>query len=350
MKLTCAWEKVGHKANKATGKADIDLTEHLKMTGQMHLPQSGIMVGCLDRLTKNDLIEEAYMRGSLGRGHGDIHSDIDMFLVVDPDNLEKTYEAVKVYLEKQGGIITSCYDRLVENGTDNYGGVGFMFVARNDKRNQIYQFDLYMAMKGVAPKNAVSIKPRIYSKDLSYKWLDEYGKKEKDVNLSESAQRFIKKHTTGHSEEDRLELILQELMLTLFVTNKHIKRGQTSRTVVDNNFIISSAVEMLQTLTGYAPTGYASSYIGNEIVDLVRDHGDEEMVQAANRLEKLFIQPVSQQKLRDALSYASFVLEKSYPQRYARLKKAIDIFQDEVLTPPSSSRRNANPKPKPSQG
>ncbi len=326
MKLCCSFDEVAKKANNALGKDDVNLFEHLNITNQEKLPQSKLMVSCLKRLVDDGLIEEAYLRGSFGRGHGDEHSDIDFFVVATPENLEKVYDTVAEHLAESGDVITDCHDRLVED----YGGMGFMFVAKNNKDNHIYQFDLYVAMKGVPPKNEVTITPRIYSKDSSYKWMEEYGNTQ-EKELPQAAQDFIKSKTSGDSTEDRLELLMQEMLLTLFVTSKHIKRGQVSRMIIDNQFVVGSAIEMLQTLTGYDSVGYSSIYLGNEVVDTALEHGDDEMKEAAHHLESFFDQPMDQQKLLDVLSYSKFVLEKACPEIYAKQKSSIELFEKEIL-------------------
>jgi hypothetical protein len=128
-----------------------------------------------------------------------------------------------------------------------------------------------------------------------------------------------------------MELMMQEMMINLYVTHKHIKRGQMSRTVVDNHAIVTSAIEFLQVLTDYRPTGYSPVYLGNEIVNFVRKHGDTEMVEAAGRLEKLFTQKVTDRKLVDALDFATDVLKGAFPEKYEAQKESIRFFREDVL-------------------
>lgn len=326
MRLKCAWDAAKTKADKSNGAADVDLKKHLLDTNQDHLPQADLLKGCFDALNEKGLLEEAYLRGSIGRGHADVHSDIDLFAVVDPAKVEEAYDVVNAYLASKGRVITSCHDRLVEN----YGGIGFMFIAQSTEHNdKVYQFDLYMAMKGVPPRNPTSIKPRILSKDENYKWTDTHGTP--PVALPPETEAFIKKHTSGTSMDDRMELLMQELLITLYVTNKHIKRGQVSRTVVDNYSIVTGAIEFLQTLTGYTSTGYSPVYLGGEITKFARENGDEEMRQAADALEKLFTQQISPQKLRDTLTFAKTVLQQACPEKYENQRASIEFFEKEIL-------------------
>ncbi len=339
MKLRSAWTAVA-AANKSTGKADIDLREHLEATDQMHLPQSAIMLSTLEMLKGEGLIEEAYLRGSLGRGHGDIHSDIDFFIVIKPENVEKAYKAVSGHIASLGDIVTVCHDRLVAD----YGGIGFMFIARDgQQQNNMYQFDLYMAIKGVAPAMEFSIKPRIHSNNPSYRWMEEYGNVRDTRILPDDTKAFIQKHTTGSDVADHMELLAQEMLLTLFVTHKHMKRGQLSRTIVDNSFLLTSCVEMMQAITGYTATGYSPLYLGNEVVNFCKKNGDDEVISAADRLEKLFTQEMGPQKLRDVLSYTKMMLQTSFPDRFETHRKAFEAFENEILAPaPEKNPANAS--------
>lgn len=325
MKLKHAWD-TAKTADKTNGAPDVELKSHLKATQQEHLPQADLLQGCFEMLRDKGLLEEAYLRGSIGRGHADHHSDIDLFTVVDPKRLPEVYDAVSEFLASRGRVVTVCHDRLVEN----YGGIGFMFIAQSAAHdNMTYQFDLYMAMKGQPPQKPTSIKPRIYSNDPDYKWTEQYGKQ--PAELPQVAKDFIKEHTTGTNRADRMELMMQEMMINLYVTHKHIKRGQMSRTVVDNHAIVTSAIEFLQVLTEYRPTGYSPVYLGNEIVNFTRKHGDDEMVKAADKLEKLFTQKVTDRKLVDALDFATDVLKGAHPEKYEAQKEAIRFFREEVL-------------------
>jgi hypothetical protein len=328
MRLKCAWGKAIGAADKTRGAPDVELKSHLAETNQQSLPQAQLLSECFELLKEQGLLEEAYLRGSLGRGHADIHSDIDLFAVVAPENVEKVYDVVCGYLASKGRIITNCHDRLVQD----YGGIGFMFVAQSDEHNgKVYQFDLYMAMKGVPPRNPTIIKPRIFAKDPAYRWIDQYGTK--PVELPPHTRDFIQRHTCGESQADRMELLMQEMLINLYVTNKHIKRGQVSRTVIDNHGVMTSAIEFLQILTGYHPTGYSMVYIGDEIVKFACENGDRELARAAKKLEKLFGQPMTHEKLEDTFAFATYVLKHAFPERYENQREAIEFFEKNVLHP-----------------
>jgi predicted nucleotidyltransferase len=337
MRLKCAWGTAAAKADKSDGAPDVDLREHLRKTEQTSLPQAELLQGCFDLLRERGLLEEAYLRGSLGRGHADTHSDIDLFAVIQPEKINQVYDAVNEFLASKGRIIVGCHDRLVEN----YGGIGFMFIAESDAHDKkTYQFDLYMAMKGVPPAKPTTIKPRMYAVDPDYKWIDTYG--QKSIELPDVTKSFIQRHTSGDSLGERMELLMQEMLINLYVTNKHIKRGQMSRTVVDNHGVVTSAIEFLQLLTGYKSTGYSPVYLGDEVVKFAKENGDKEMVKAAKKLEKLFEQPMSSQKLLDTLDYAATVLRQAFPDRYENHKASIAYFEKELRAQKSCPKNAFN--------
>jgi predicted nucleotidyltransferase len=337
MRLKCAWGTAAAKADKSDGAPDVDLREHLRKTGQTSLPQAELLQGCFDLLRERGLLEEAYLRGSLGRGHADTHSDIDLFAVIQPEKINEVYDAVNEFLASKGRIIVGCHDRLVEN----YGGIGFMFIAESDAHDKkTYQFDLYMAMKGVPPAKPTSIKPRMYAADPDYKWTDTYG--QKAAELPDVAKEFIHRHTSGDTQADRMELLMQEMLINLYVTNKHIKRGQMSRTVVDNHGVVTSAIEFMQLLTGYKSNGYSPVYLGDEVVSFAMENGDKEMARAARKLEKLFHQQMSSQKLLDTLDYAATVFRQSFPERYEKHRGSIAYFEKELRATKASVRNGFN--------
>lgn len=337
MRLKCAWGTAAAKADKSDGAADVELREHLRKTEQTSLPQAELLQGCFDLLKDRGLLEEAYLRGSIGRGHADTHSDIDLFAVIQPEKINEVYDAVNEFLASKGRIIVGCHDRLVEN----YGGIGFMFIAESDAHDKkTYQFDLYMAMKGVPPAKPTTIKPRMFAADPDYKWIDTYG--QKAIELPQVAKDFVHRHTSGDSMGDRMELLMQEMLINLYVTNKHIKRGQISRTVVDNHGVVTSAIEFMQLLTGYKSTGYSPVYLGDEVVKFAKENGDKEMVKAAAKLEKLFHQPMTSQKLLDTLDYAATVFRQAFPDRYEKHKDAVAYFEKEIRATKSCLKNGFN--------
>lgn len=315
-------------SDKATGKPDISLREHLEATNQTHLPQARILQEALDSLTGKDLIEEAYLRGSIGRGFADIHSDIDLFVVADPKDAPKVFDRITKYLNDNGGILTVCHDRLVAD----YGGIGFMFIARDGKdNNRLYQFDLYIAMKGVAPAFDFSIKPRVFARNPEYRWMREFGTPRDEKAIPPATQDFINRHAKGGCVEDKIELLAQEMLMTLFITDKHLKRNQISRTVVDNHAMMQGCCEMMQAFTGYGSTGYSPLYLGSEMADFCRKNGDAELAALADKFDALFAAPLDRKKLVDILDFTKDLFSKAYPERFAKHADAFAAFENDIL-------------------
>jgi predicted nucleotidyltransferase len=170
------------------GVHDVAVEDHLRQTGQVGLPQAGILIDALGHLQNENLVE-AYLRGSFASGEADQHSDIDLFAVVEPENLAKTYQSFHDNLNKNYPILVSCHDRLVKD----YGGIGFMMLCEGDE-GRLFQFDLYMAMKGVPPKVGLFSCPRVYASDPAYCWIEE---NQPNSNLPESALRSSESHPGG---------------------------------------------------------------------------------------------------------------------------------------------------------
>lgn len=314
-------------ADKSLGRPDVDLSEHIKATGQQHLAQAEILQECFQALRNKDLIEEGYLRGSLGRGKGDEHSDIDLFAVIDPEKINEAYDTVNAYLEQRGGIALVCHDRLVED----YGGIGFMYIARDGKNEGAnFQFDFYMALKGQPPKKPTTIKPRFFHKDENYKWTDTYG--EKRAPLPQVTQDFMDKYTEGDSKEERMELLFKEMLVNMYVTCKHIKRGQNGRLNPDNAGIIQTAVDMIQMYTRYHPTGYSNAYIADEVAELAMKHGQGGLKTGGQKLKNMLQpSPVDKAYLKRVLEYSKHMFEKTSPERYKTYAKSIDFFENELL-------------------
>jgi predicted nucleotidyltransferase len=240
---------------------DVSVDEHLKKTAQDALPQANLLKGSVQRLS--DKIQEAYLRGSFSMGEADEKSDIDLFVVVEPNHIQTVFDDFVSFIEDKYDILVHCHDRLVKD----YGGIGFMFVLKDDQDN-LMQFDLYMAMKGVPPKEFLRDCPRIYTSDPNYCWLSESSLQDPPT----AANDFISKFTVSNDVKDEIEYQMVDLMVTLNVMKKHLERGQYTRAVNDDGHALSICVEMMRALVGdksvhsafYAADGLLNKYADHE--------------------------------------------------------------------------------------
>jgi hypothetical protein len=336
MKLTSAWKPA---AVKKEGW-DIDLDNHLKTTGQDGLSQAKVLKDCLQILSGKNVLEEAYLRGSFRAGWADHHSDVDFFAVVEPKNLEKAYDTVRDYLGKNYTVITGCHDRLVPE----YGGIGFMFICKDQNSPHILQMDLYMAIKGVASKEPLEGVPRMFSKDPSYRWTNDPAAKTGIDHLPEDAKEFIGRFKGMGAPEDRMALLFDELMVTTHIVHKHMERGQTGRVLKDNNALIGTCAAMLETIIGWNLADSSHLYDANKVIGLCRAHGDYELSSAATRLETLITEPISKEKIHRIFNLAETIFEQGYPEAYAKILPRVELFKEHVsgYTPPQVAGAKLN--------
>lgn len=333
MKLSPAWQ-----SNAAKSKNwDIDLSTHLANTGQDKLYQAPILQSCLNTLVDQGLIEEAYLRGSFRTGTADSHSDVDLFVVADDKNLEKTLQAVRDFLNSRMNMITDCYDRYVPP----YGGLGFMFLCEEPTTGNILQFDLYMAIKGVNGTHMLTDTPRMYSKDPSYRWTDDKQSINSTEHLTLETKKFIDQFKNCDDVESRARLTFDEFMVVMHVAHKHIERRQTGRVMNDDAFLSAACASMLEEISGCKVGDVTPLYNVNRVINICRTHGDAELSSAATRLEALLVEAPTRQKLDSLYYLTKDMFMAAYPQAYQEIAPRVAIFENSVMRKPDS----ASPKP-----
>jgi predicted nucleotidyltransferase len=302
------------------GIHDTSLEKHLAETSQGHLFQAQVLRDCLAHLKEQGLVE-AYLRGSFANGEADEHSDIDLFLVVDPEKLEEIHTAFTEHLAEKYAILVSCHDKLVKD----YGGIGFMYLC-GDANKKMFQFDLYMAMKGVAPRAQLFNSPRIHSTDPTYCWNQEY----KCSPMPEVADNFIKKFSAGESKADKMEYLCNDLMVTLSIMKKHVTRGQIARALNDNNHATGVCIEMLR--TEFAdPSVHSSLYAGDKMIQAAKESGNSVLKSLAEFLEEQFVSPVSLRKVNEMFFIGTALLHETCPEAYKNIEQSIDAYNSLVV-------------------
>ena len=299
---------------------DISLSRYLKDTGQDHLFQAKILCEALDFLKEKGLVE-AYLRGSFANGEADEYSDIDLFLVVEPENLEPTYEAFSAYLKDKYSILVSCHDKLVKD----YGGIGFMYLC-GDSDRKMFQFDLYMAVKGVPPRVNLPNVPRVHAADPAYCWIAENRPKA----LPPCAQAFIDKFSAGETRDGKLEFLCNDLMVTLSILKKHVARGQTARALNDNNHAIGVCIEMLRTIFD-DKSNHSSLYAGDKMIEAAQQSGNPRYAALATALEEQMLAPVSQRKASDMFFIGAALVQEAAPELHAKISPALQAYNDLVV-------------------
>lgn len=303
------------------GIHDTSLEKHLTDTSQGHLFQAQVLRDCLAHLQKQGLVE-AYLRGSFANGEADEHSDIDLFLVVEPEKLEEIHTAFTEYLTNKYAILVSCHDKLVKD----YGGIGFMYLC-GDANKKLFQFDLYMAMKGVAPRAQLFNSPRIHSVDSSYCWNQEF----KCDPMPEVADNFIKKFSAGEGKADKMEYLCNDLMVTLSIMKKHVTRGQMARALNDNNHATGVCIEMLRTQFEDKSV-HTSLYAGDKMIAAAKQSGNTVLASLAEFLEEQFVSPVSLRKVNEMFFIGTALLHETCPEAYKNIEQSINAYNALVVS------------------
>lgn len=318
MSLQKSWQATGTVLQH--GIRDISLEQHLADTSQGHLFQAQVLRDCLAHLKEQGLVE-AYLRGSFANGEADEHSDIDLFLVVEPEKLEQIHTAFTDYITNKYAILVSCHDKLVKD----YGGIGFMYLC-GDANKKMFQFDLYMAMKGVPPRAQLFNSPRIHSVDPSYCWNQEY----KSSPMPEVADNFIKKFSGGDSKADKMEYLCNDLMVTLSIMKKHVTRGQIARALNDNNHATGVCIEMLRTEFGDQSV-HSSLYAGDKMITAAKQSGNAVLSSLAEFLEEQFVAPVSLRKVHEMFFIGTALLHETCPEAYKNIEQSINAYNALVV-------------------
>ncbi|MAF68289.1 MAG: hypothetical protein CMH25_02965 [Micavibrio sp.] len=282
---------------------DIPLEEHLERTGLDHLPQTQVIRDCLNHI-KGDGLVEAYLRGSFSLGTADPLSDIDLFTVVEMDKVEDVHNRVLELLNEKYPVIATCADKVVAD----YGGIGFVFICEGPEGP--FQLDVYMAMKGVAPRTHLFDCPRVFSGDPDYCWIEE---KLRSDELPVRTERFMNKHMGHESKEDLMEFHLNDLLVISFMSEKHLSRDQYARGLMDNNYAIEVVTEMLMTSRGEA-TIHSSLYACDSVIKQVSEGDDPALASFATRLKELLPVSPSREKTAALLALGNDIYEHNMGQ------------------------------------
>jgi hypothetical protein len=324
-------ENKNAKPNRISlGIWDTTLEAHLNKTGLGKLPQMPLLQKTLDDLAKKDLIEEAYLRGSFSFGSADYLSDIDLFTVVEAEKLYETHTEFQQTLSESGNIIIGCHDKFVKD----YGGIGFMYLCEDKNTANLYQFDIYYAMKGVPPKTLLFDAPRIYSKNKEYCWVEE---NDTDVSpLPSSAKDFITRHTEETKENAGVVSAYNDLIVGLFIMDKHLKRQQIARAFNDNFQNMNALIDILRfgmNKHDFQVPLYAYDEMSKEIAK--GDNKDNQ--EFALQIREIMSEPISKKHVEDMFMVGMEMIQTFAPQYYEQNKDNINLLNKYIFKTPFTS-------------
>jgi hypothetical protein len=313
--------KFASKAAEENNIFDIPLRDHLEHTGMLHLPQAPLITSTVDALKNTDLVE-AYLRGSFSSGEADELSDIDLFVVVEPEKLPDTYHAFVEHVKQTHEILVACHDKLVKD----YGGIGWMFVCK-DKNDKLLQFDFYAAIKGTPPKALLVNSPRIFTRNPEYSWLEE---KTPVGDLPGHTSKFITQHTGGDTKTDKVKYYMTDLMVTLSIMKKHLQRGQHARALNDNNHAIGVSVELLR-LVSDENSHHSALYAADKLVAKCAVSQDPVLRKLSGELQNQFLAPLNPHKIRKLFAISELLVREYQPEAYAEMAGALNGYKQCVM-------------------
>lgn len=305
------------------GITDISLAEHLKEMNKSHLPQVPLLSGTLDALTRNDVIEEAFLRGSFSNGRADHLSDIDLFVVVEPEKISEAHTCFTRQLQSYGETIIGCHDKFVKD----YGGIGFMYLCENHDSKNLHQFDIYFALKGVTPRAKLVDAPRVFAKNVGYSWLDDAGNAV-DA-MPEPALSFVQEHM-GQSDDTGVVSCYNDLVVGLFIMDKHLKRNQTARAFNDNFHNTNAMIEMLR--YGVDKVDYnVSLYAFDGLAQDVARSDDKTAQDMVLRIRESMQKNATSSKIRQMFELGTDMLKTYAPEYYDENSKKLEILDRRVF-------------------
>lgn len=307
---------------------DTSLQDHLEKTDQMKLPQAPLLSGVLNSLTKNDLIEEAYLRGSFSFGKADYLSDIDLFAVVEPEKLYETHTTFQQTLNERGQIIIGCHDKFVKD----YGGVGFMYLSEDQQTGKLHQFDLYLAVKGAAPRNLLFDAPRIYSKNPTYCWLEEESDPTAQMGntLPSAANEFIAEHTKPAEKNAGVISCYNDLLVGLFIMDKHLKRQQPARAFNDNNQNMNALMDIFR----YGLNKYdfqIPTYAFDSLSEKISKTDDKTGQEFALAIRETINQPISKKHIEEMFVVGTQMVQAFAPDYYTDHQERIAVLDKRIF-------------------
>jgi predicted nucleotidyltransferase len=314
-------------------KQPISLIDHFNKSGYNKLEQVHMLRGALDNCKKFGGLYEAYLRGSLARGNADQLSDVDLFVVVDPNNLPEFSEAFDDYIRrKYKPFIPRCYD---EHVTD-YGGLGFMYLLEGDD-GEIYQFDIYFAVKGRTTGNKLQdFVQKIYSKDPNYCWHTSSFDPRGGANgfkMPNKTAEYINKFKELPKCEENFPKIAKQLFVEMCVHNyllkKHASRDDLFRASVDRYFIEKTFIELLR--QKYDPYFLDTGHQGVQ--------GFQAALASMGNVEKKLSEQIDfvinmDRDLKSAskvMTFCTDFMKREYPEVYQELQPRLGSYMDKAF-------------------
>lgn len=311
-------------------KAPISLIDHFNKRGINSLKQVSMLREALDTCKNFGGLWEAYLRGSLARGNADKLSDVDLFVVVDPATLPEFSEAFDKYIrENYKPMIPRCYDRHVAD----YGGLGFMYLLEGDD-GEVYQFDIYYAMKGRVTDNRLQdFVEKIYSKDPNYCWHSSTFSQRGSGNGFKVPIRTAKYISEFHDLrkcEENIPKIVKQLFVEMCVhahlMKKHTSRGDLFRASADRYYIEQTFIALLRQKYDpyYADTGHQGvPAFQHELMKM----GEIEH-ELSSQIDYVISMKLEKESAKKIMEFCSDFVKREFPDIYKELQPELGCYME----------------------
>lgn len=320
------------------GVTDTNLEHHLALNSLSHLPQSTLLRQVLSAV-KNDGLAEAYLRGSFSTGEADDYSDIDLFLVVDPTHLEKTFLMFLSYAQKHHKVLSICHDKLVAD----YGGIGFMALLKNTNTGRVTQFDLYFCQTGGHPTIPLINSTRIYSRNQGYSIFCEPERQMRAVDAN-SLMAHVSYPLDPKTENAKHEL--NDLLIAAFIMSKHLKRGQFARARNDDHHAVQVCASLLKDSVGYV-SHQTPLYFADRLAATCKTSGTPAQQKLGTILERMCAASPSSTQINNIIEFSREIIGSFFHDLRTEFEPI--LHELETLENPTVENKNVFPlQPAPS--
>ena len=276
-----------------------------------NLPQLSIFRQILRTCRQYSGLKQAYVRGSLARGDGDPHSDIDLLCVVAPQEFASFIKQVDAGIKEQHNPIA---EEWVDTIVKDFGGVGFVYLLETDKG--LYQLDLYVACQGhpsLDYLNRVPHKQEIFRRN----------------SKADGAQRRDALYYRLHSEmieqqirringvEPSVSRTLTELCVLGFMIKKCLERGDEFVASNEYNMWKNCFIKLVRHKFDTQHRDYGFYHVKRLIIE-ANDNGIlyKDLCAMNNH-------PLTRENFTHAHCYAMDFVQKHFPEDYARQQRMI---------------------------
>jgi hypothetical protein len=138
---------------------------------------------------------------------------------------------------------------------------------------------------------------------------------------------------------------MTDLMVTLSIMKKHLKRGQHARALNDNNHAIGVSVELLR-LVSDEKSHHSALYAADSLTRKCMESKDANLRALATSLQNQFLAPLDQKKIHTLFSISEDLVKRYKPEAYAQMAGALEGYRACVLSECGVVQDNSKQEPR----